>query len=274
LNIHRHILSIALVMLMSIALAQTSRDSIRWSQKGFFVNDSLVNFENETCWSLTKKSQLLKEFPNYELNIKKAEIIDSSLNLTLVYGGGCGSAFLKLFVDSLIDLTNESIIRLYPEFSDYDLCKASLHKDVCFDLRILLDRRKKPLLIKFGKYDITNFTDTIEVKEVSGAPVFLLHGKPIAPLSKKHSVLKDFPASNTEYLLARQHRTKAWRFLLAGAAIFCSTTFYRENDAQIPVMLAGGVIGSMSYFQIPKMKRHLYKSISIYNQEKIKQKVN
>jgi hypothetical protein len=260
-------------MLMSIAFAQTNSDSMRWTRKGFFVNDSLVDYTDKTCWSLTKRNQP-KELSNHGLDIKTAEIIDSSMKFTFTYGGGCGSAYLKLCVDSLTDLTNESIIRLYPEFLDYDLCMASFQKDVCFDLRILLNGRKKPLLIKFDKYVLTNFTDTIEVKEIAGASVFLLHGEPIAPLSKKHSVLKDFPESKTEYLLARQHRKRAWRFLLAGAAIFCSTSFYKANDAQIPMTIAVGVILSLSYFQIPKMKRHLYKSISIYNQEKIKQKVN
>jgi hypothetical protein len=108
-------------------------------------------------------------------------------------------------------------------------------------------------------------SDTIEIRG-SG---FYLNGKAILPYSKS-SVLKNFPESNLEYLLARKHRTKAWRFIGAGAIMFLSTALYRNTDADGPIMIAGGVVASLALFQIPKMRRHMKRSISLYNQEVIK----
>jgi hypothetical protein len=110
-------------------------------------------------------------------------------------------------------------------------------------------------------------SDTIEINPEG----YLLKGKPINPYSK-NSVLKIFPESNSEYLLARKHRTRGLRFFGAGALMFASTAFYRKSDAQIPMMIGGAIVASFVWLQIPKMRKHIEKSISIYNQEIILQK--
>jgi hypothetical protein len=120
----------------------------------FFVNDSLFDFQSETCWPLTRKFQVT-EFDNYEFQIPKAEIKDNRLVLDIRYGGGCGQVYLKLYVDNSYDLTNEPIIQLFPEFGDNDMCKAIVHRTVCFDLDTLLKGRKRALLLKIGKFDLT-----------------------------------------------------------------------------------------------------------------------
>lgn len=123
-------------------------------EEKFFVNDSLFDFQTETCWPLTKKFQLT-EFKNYDFQIRKAEIVDNHLVLNISYGGGCGPVYLKLYVDNSFDLTKESIIQLFPEFIDNDICKAIRYRQVCFDLDILLKERKNPLLLKIGTYNLT-----------------------------------------------------------------------------------------------------------------------
>jgi hypothetical protein len=123
-------------------------------EEKFFVNDSLFDFQTETCWPLTKQFNLT-EFKNYDFQIRKAEILDNHLVLDISYGGGCGLVYLKLYVDNSFDLTNESIIQLFPEFIDNDLCMAIRYCRICFDLETLLKGRKNPLLLKIGKYDLT-----------------------------------------------------------------------------------------------------------------------
>lgn len=120
-------------------------------EQQFFINDSLVDFNVESCWSLTKKFQV-KEFKNFEFDISKIEIIDNQLFLYISYGGGCGNVYLKLYVDDSYDLLNEPIIRLFPEFIDRDFCKAIRWRKVCFDIEFLLKNRTRPLLLQIGKH--------------------------------------------------------------------------------------------------------------------------
>lgn len=121
-------------------------------EQQFFINDSLVDFNIESCWSLTKKYQV-KEFENFEFEITKIEIIDNQLILYIDYGGGCGNVYLKLYVDDSYDLLNEPIIRLFPEFIDNDFCKAIKWRKVCFDIEVLLKNRTRPLLLQVGNHD-------------------------------------------------------------------------------------------------------------------------
>lgn len=62
-------------------------------EQQFFINDSLVDFNVENCWSLTKKFQV-KEFNNYDFEISNIEIIENQLFLYISYGGGCGNVYL------------------------------------------------------------------------------------------------------------------------------------------------------------------------------------
>lgn len=123
-------------------------------EEKFFVNDNLFDFQTETCWPLTKKLQLT-EFKNFDFQILKAEITDNHLVLNISYGGGCGPVYLKLYVNNSFDLKNESMIQLFPEFRDNDMCKAIRYRKVCFDLDELLKGRTNSLLLKIGKYDLS-----------------------------------------------------------------------------------------------------------------------
>ena len=120
----------------------------------FFINDSSVDWRNENCWPLTKYFKLT-EFNNHEFRIQKTEIIDNHLTLNISYGGGCGKVFLKLFMDTTLDLINESVIQLFPQFIDNDMCKALIHRKVCFDLDFILKGKKKPFLLKIGEIEIS-----------------------------------------------------------------------------------------------------------------------
>jgi hypothetical protein len=118
----------------------------------FFINGSIIDFQTEECWPLTKINNA-SPFKNYDFYIQKIEIENTNINLYISYGGGCGPVHLKLYVDNSYSLKNESIIRLYPEFLDRDNCKAIVSHKVCFDLSLLLEGRTKNLLIQIGKHD-------------------------------------------------------------------------------------------------------------------------
>ncbi|MBV6483701.1 MAG: hypothetical protein KFKLKKLM_00153 [Flavobacteriales bacterium] len=120
-------------------------------EQHFFINDSLVDFNVEKCWSLTKKFQV-KEFKNFDFEISKIEIINNKLILYVDYGGGCGNVHLKLYIDDSYDLLNEPIINLFPEFIDHDSCKAIRYRKICFDVEFLLKNRTRPLLLQIGTH--------------------------------------------------------------------------------------------------------------------------
>lgn len=125
--------------------------SIFGQEQQFFINDSLVDFQSDKCWTLIEKVNA-SNVNNYDFSIENIEIIDNNLNLDISYGGGCGPVHLKLYVDNSYDLINEPIIRLYPEFLDSDFCKAIKYRKVCFDLNLLLKGRTKQLLLQIDKY--------------------------------------------------------------------------------------------------------------------------
>ena len=120
----------------------------------FYLNDSLVDFDNQTCWPLAKtgaKPPVSKD----ELEIVNAEIVKNHLVLNFNYGGGCGSAYLKVFVDSTTDFLNASSIQLRTQFVDQDMCKANIFLNVCFNLSPLLRERKSRLNLKIDKFDLS-----------------------------------------------------------------------------------------------------------------------
>jgi hypothetical protein len=123
-------------------------------QEKFFINDSLCDFQKVACWQLTYNAGS-SEYKNSDLEIYNAEIISNQLVISISYGGGCGSVYLKLYVRNPINLVNEDKVELIPEFIDNDHCKAIRSRKVCFDLDPLLKGRKKPVYVKIGTYNLS-----------------------------------------------------------------------------------------------------------------------
>lgn len=90
-----------------------------------------------------------------DIIVKTAVIIDNCLKMDFSYGCGCGPIYVKLFVDTSLDLVNEPAIHLYLQFVDLDTCKAGCDRSVYFDLSTILGRRKKPLIIQVGNINLT-----------------------------------------------------------------------------------------------------------------------
>lgn len=120
----------------------------------FFINDTPIDNEWKNCFALTKGFQI-KDIITNDMKLEGAEIINGCLKIDLTYGCGCGPIYLKLFVDTTIDLINEPAIHLFPQFADLDFCKALCQCSVYFDLSSIIDRRKKPLIIQIGKFNLT-----------------------------------------------------------------------------------------------------------------------
>ena len=124
---------------------------VSFGQRGFYINDTSVTNYN-TCWALTKSDKMSDTVHNYGFNIRSAEIIENILKLDIEYGGGCGEVFLKLFVDTTQNYKT-SVIKLFPEFKDNDMCKAGIYGTFCFNLKELKNKYGVGLRFQVGTFE-------------------------------------------------------------------------------------------------------------------------
>ena len=145
------------ILLASLSYSQgnepNNEDSLL-KTRGFYVNDTLVNYREERCWALSVKADTTNILVNREFGILNAQIINKHLNLEFTYGGGCGPVYLRLYVNESINIYNDPVIELFPEFIDKDPCKALRFGTSNFDINGLIAKRKKPLIIKVWEYKL------------------------------------------------------------------------------------------------------------------------
>jgi hypothetical protein len=88
-----------------------------------------------------------------ELQISNIEMINHTLRMDFSYSGGCGPAYLRMFIDTAIDLNNEPVIHLHPQFTDKDPCREVQEKTVYFDMAPVMRIKKKPYSFRVGKLE-------------------------------------------------------------------------------------------------------------------------
>ena len=119
-----------------------------------YINDSLINYENKYCSSLTIGSYN-SEIYKGEFRIKSAEFSDNCLSINFSYGGGCGQVYLRMLFDTSFGFINLPVIHLFPQFIDNDPCEAMRYGNANFDLDVLMKKQKRPFVLKIGEYDKT-----------------------------------------------------------------------------------------------------------------------
>ena len=106
------------------------------------------------CYQMKTGYKLLS-FDNGDFQIRHVSFNGECLKIDYSYGGGCGTTFLDIYLDAVIDFKNETLIYLYPHFKDEDTCKALKYSSSTYSLEILLKDRVKPLAVMVSGFDKT-----------------------------------------------------------------------------------------------------------------------
>ncbi len=96
---------------------------------------------------------LFFEGPDDNYQLLSASIEGNNLNLTIVYGGGCGEVFYDLLASDVYldgDAT-ETNVRL--AFDDKDACEAGLELTLSFDLSQIQRANTDKVIIYLNKWD-------------------------------------------------------------------------------------------------------------------------
>lgn len=115
-------------------------------------SDDNANNLQENSDVIRVQDNLFLNAPNDDFEIIDASITDNNLNLTIVYGGGCGNIYYDLLTEhDYLDTTLiEKNIRL--AFDDKDNCEAALELKLSFNLTQIQAPNTNKIILNLSKW--------------------------------------------------------------------------------------------------------------------------
>jgi hypothetical protein len=99
------------------------------------------------------EENLFVNAPNDGFEIINASISDNNLNITIVYGGGCGNIYYDLVTgnDYLETIPIQKNIRL--AFDDKDNCEAGIELELSFDITQIQLSSNDSIILNLDKWE-------------------------------------------------------------------------------------------------------------------------
>jgi hypothetical protein len=99
------------------------------------------------------EENLFVNAPNDGFEIINASISDNNLNITIVYGGGCGNIYYDLVTgnDYLETIPIQKNIRL--AFDDKDNCEAGIELELSFDITQIQLSSTDSIILNLDKWE-------------------------------------------------------------------------------------------------------------------------
>ena len=99
------------------------------------------------------EENLFVNAPNDGFEIINASISDNNLNITIVYGGGCGNIYYDLVTgnDYLETIPIQKNIRL--AFDDKDNCEAGMELELSFDITQIQLSSTDSIILNLDKWE-------------------------------------------------------------------------------------------------------------------------
>jgi len=99
------------------------------------------------------EDDLFSNAPNDDFEIITATITDNNLDLTILYGGGCGNIFYDLVTGSDYLETNPIQKNIRLAFDDKDNCEAGIELELSFDLTQIQISNTDRIIINLDRWE-------------------------------------------------------------------------------------------------------------------------